>query len=114
MVKRRCFRVNYGYYCNIDVLAVPVSCNTAIEKSKCFKDVILTKIGSPYVIAEFEKLTKEYAIVDGFEANGGFLLGSNIKINGKQLNVLPTRDTVLPVIMLLLAANEKSISACIS
>ena len=37
----------------IYALAVPVSCNTAIEKSGCFKHVARTKIGSPYVIAEF-------------------------------------------------------------
>ncbi|MBD3844056.1 MAG: phosphomannomutase, partial [Campylobacterales bacterium] len=34
----------------IEALAVPVSCNTAIEKSGFFKEVLRTKIGSPYVI----------------------------------------------------------------
>ena len=46
---------------NIEVLTTPVSCNTAIEKTKSFKEVKRTKIGSPYVIAEFANLTKHYA-----------------------------------------------------
>ena len=97
----------------IDALAVPVSCNTAIEKSDFFHKVIRTKIGSPYVIAEFDSLNNQFASVAGFEANGGFLLGSDIMINGKALAALPTRDAVLPAIMLFLAAIEQPISECI-
>ena len=87
---------------NIDALAVPVSCNTAIEKSGYFKHVARTKIGSPYVIAEFADLNKAYESVAGFEANGGYLLGSNITLNGKPLSALPTRDALLPAFMLLI------------
>lgn len=87
---------------NIDALAVPVSCNTAIEKSGYFKHVTRTKIGSPYVIAEFADLNKVYESVAGFEANGGYLLGSNITLNGKPLSALPTRDALLPAFMLLI------------
>ncbi|MCY9804051.1 phosphomannomutase [Vibrio scophthalmi] len=95
---------------NIDALAVPVSCNTAIELSNKFKTVARTKIGSPYVIEEFAKLADEYNAVAGFEANGGFLLGSDIELNGQLLRALATRDAVLPVIMLLRAAEGKLIS----
>ncbi|KDC54839.1 MULTISPECIES: phosphomannomutase [unclassified Pseudoalteromonas] len=86
---------------NIEALAVPVSCNTAIEKSESFKYVTRTKIGSPYVIAEFSKLRESFTRVAGFEANGGYLLGSNIEVNGKLLTALPTRDALLPVLTLL-------------
>ncbi|MEI8705644.1 phosphomannomutase [Pseudoalteromonas sp. B62] len=86
----------------IEALAVPVSCNTAIEKSNSFKHIIRTKIGSPFVIAEFSQLNENFTRVAGFEANGGFLLGSNIDINAKQLTALPTRDAVLPALMLLI------------
>ncbi|MGP4763333.1 phosphomannomutase, partial [Klebsiella pneumoniae] len=41
----------------IDALAVPVSCNTAIEACGAFSKVTRTKIGSPYVIAGFEQLS---------------------------------------------------------
>ncbi|HUH42895.1 MAG TPA: phosphomannomutase [Sulfurimonas sp.] len=83
----------------IEALAVPVSCNTAIEKSNSFKEVLRTKIGSPYVIEAFEEL-KNYNSFAGFEANGGFLLGSTLEQNGNILESLPTRDALLPFIVL--------------
>ena len=86
---------------NIEALATPVSCNTAIEKSASFKQVKRTKIGSPYVIAEFAELAEQYTSVAGFEANGGYLLGSDITFNGKLLKALPTRDALLPALILL-------------
>jgi phosphomannomutase len=94
---------------NIEALAIPVSSNTVIAASPAFKIVSKTKIGSPYVIAEFAQLEERYNSVAGFEANGGFLLGSDVKVNGKVLKALPTRDAVLPALMLLSAAKESSI-----
>lgn len=85
----------------IEALAVPVSCNTAIEQSNIFKQVVRTKIGSPYVIAEFPRLNNAHKNVAGFEANGGYLLGSDINVNGKVLTALPTRDALLPAFVLL-------------
>lgn len=99
---------------NIEALAVPVSCNTAIEISKKFKHVERTKIGSPYVIAEFANLKKQFNSVAGFEANGGFLLGSDVQVYGQLLKALPTRDAILPAIMLLAAAGKGSISKLVS
>lgn len=90
----------------VEALAIPVSCNSSVESSGAFKHVERTRIGSPYVIAEFDKLSKEYASVAGFEANGGFLLGSDTEINGQALKALPTRDAVLPAIMLLSATTD--------
>ncbi|EJD6663200.1 phosphomannomutase [Providencia sp. CRE-3FA-0001] len=99
---------------NIEALAVPVSCNTIIASHKSFKCVKQTKIGSPYVIEAFTDLTKDYKNIAGFEANGGFLLGSDIEINGKQLSALPTRDAVLPFLMLLSAAKKKGIAQLVN
>lgn len=87
----------------IEALAVPVSCNTAIAKSGLFKHVELTKIGSPYVIAAFADLSADYARIAGFEANGGFLLGSDITFGNNKITALPTRDAVLPFLMLLVS-----------
>ncbi|MDO6764790.1 phosphomannomutase [Agarivorans sp. 1_MG-2023] len=98
---------------NVSALAIPVSCNTAIELSNKFEWVKRTKIGSPYVIAEFAELNNEYTSVAGFEANGGFLLGSDIQVNGKVLKALPTRDAVLPALMLLVAAQRANISTLV-
>ncbi|MUK26509.1 phosphomannomutase [Aliivibrio fischeri] len=98
---------------NIEALAIPVSCNTMIEKSTKFKHVSKTKIGSPYVIAEFDALNTAYSSVAGFEANGGFLLGSDVVVNGKELKALPTRDAVLPALMLLFSAGENGVSTLV-
>ncbi|PSU68050.1 phosphomannomutase [Photobacterium phosphoreum] len=91
---------------DIEALAVPVSCNTAIESCQRFHHVTRTKIGSPYVIAEFDDLSKKHLSVAGFEANGGFLLGSDTKVNNKIIKALPTRDAVLPALMLLAISKE--------
>jgi phosphomannomutase len=97
-------------YLQIDGLAVPVSCNSAIESCGSFIKVARTKIGSPYVIAEFLALNENYQRVAGFEANGGFLLGSNILQNQVLLSALPTRDALLPALAVLAFAGCKPIS----
>ncbi|HFQ4921616.1 TPA: phosphomannomutase [Vibrio vulnificus] len=98
----------------IDALAIPISCNSVIASSPMFKTVSKTKIGSPYVIAEFDELLVNYQTVAGFEANGGFLLGSDITINGHHLKALPTRDAVLPALMLLSKSKQMRISDMVS
>ena len=98
----------------IEALAVPVSCNTIIADSPEFKVVSKTRIGSPYVIAEFSELAKTYKRIAGFEANGGYLLGSDVSVNGKFLKALPTRDAVLPALMLLSLAKTSSIKSLVS
>jgi len=92
-------------YLAITTLAVPVSCNTLLEKSDYFTRIQRTRIGSPYVIDAMNQLHKQGEQgVAGFEANGGFLLGSNVA----GLPVLPTRDALLPIITILVnAASEK-------
>ncbi|HHG3484914.1 TPA: phosphomannomutase [Vibrio parahaemolyticus] len=98
----------------IEALAVPVSCNTIIAESPEFEAVSKTRIGSPYVIAEFSELAKTYKRIAGFEANGGYLLGSDVSVNGKSLKALPTRDAVLPALMLLSLAKTSSIKSLVS
>lgn len=94
-------------FLNIEALAVPVSCNTAIEASGAFKQILRTQIGSPYVIEGMQQLGQSHSRIAGFEANGGFLLGSDIEFNGQTLSALPTRDALLPIIALM-AASIKS------
>lgn len=94
----------------IQNLAVPVSCNTAIEQAGLFSKVVRTRIGSPYVIAAFADLT---GTVAGFEANGGFLLGTDVSVAGKVLKALPTRDALLPGLALLALAGAQPLSAVV-
>ncbi|WP_417764158.1 phosphomannomutase [Shewanella chilikensis] len=100
-------------YLNIEALAVPVSCNSSIEVCEAFNTVRRTKIGSPYVIAEFQDLIRSSDRVAGFEANGGFLLGSDIVVNGATLSALPTRDAVLPALAVLAMAGKGTISGLV-
>lgn len=91
----------------IDNIVTPVSSNTLADNIGWFKSVIRTKIGSPYVIAAMEQaIVQNIGSVAGFEANGGFLLASEINRNGKTLAALPTRDAVLPMLVLISFARE--------
>ncbi|SFV31079.1 phosphomannomutase [Devosia crocina] len=79
-------------------VVTPVTSNSAIERTGFFSEVVRTRVGSPFVVAEMEKATS----VVGFEANGGTFVG-----RGLSLPPLPTRDAILPVIATLaLAARE--------
>ena len=89
-----------------DAVVVPVSCNDAIDRGN-LRAVLepKTRIGSPYVIAGMEAArTRGCTAVCGWEANGGFLLGSDLVRDGRILSALPTRDAVLPILSVLFAA----------
>jgi phosphomannomutase len=95
-------------YLGAQAVATPVSCNTAIELCGAFSHITRTRIGSPYVIAGMEEMLASGLVnVVGFEANGGFLLGSAIEKAGRTLYPLMTRDAVLPILALLVMAREK-------
>lgn len=101
-------------YLGVEALAVPVSCNSAVEACDSFKQVLRTKIGSPYVIEAFATLQTQYSHVAGFEANGGFLLGSDIYVNSVSLSALPTRDALLPALAVLAMAGNGPISQLVA
>jgi len=95
-----------AHFLGAETVVTPVSCNTAIELSGLFKQVIRTRIGSPYVIAGMEQ-TQARGGVAGFEANGGFLAGEGLLVAGQPLAALPTRDSVLPALTLLAMAKQR-------
>lgn len=94
----------------IEAVAAPVSCNTALERSGAFKEVRRTRIGSPYVIEAMNALIDGPTTVCGYEANGGFLLATDIDSDGRHLLALPTRDAVLPMLAVLVAAQRRGIA----
>jgi len=97
-------------YLGARAVATPVSSNTALEKCGAFERIARTRIGSPFVIAGMEQLAAEGATnIVGFEANGGFLLGSRLVKAGRALEPLPTRDAVLPILALLAMAKEQGV-----
>jgi len=104
-------------------IATPVSCNTSLEKSKSFEKICRTRIGSPYVIAGMESLVDSNdasVSVAGYEANGGFLLQTDLTREFKDsdgrdgetaatrtLPALPTRDALLPMIAVMVSVREQ-------
>lgn len=96
-----------------DVLVTPVSSNTGAEKCGSFRQVVRTRIGSPYVIAGMQAASQMHpagTVVAGYEANGGFLLGTEVQVGAHSLKALPTRDAVLPMLALLAAAAKRGVA----
>jgi len=90
-----------------DSISTPVSCNTAVEKCGWFPAIRRTRIGSPYVVASMLEASAAGAQrVVGYEANGGFLLNSDLPLDGHVLRALPTRDAVIVMLGILLAAKR--------
>lgn len=91
-----------------DSVSTPVSCNTALEKCGWFGEIRRTRIGSPYVVASMmEAAAGGASRVVGYEANGGFLLNSDLVANGRKLRALPTRDAVIVIVAVLLLARQQ-------
>ena len=96
-----------------DSISTPVSCNTAVEKCGWFAEIRRTRIGSPFVVSSMILASATGAKrVVGYEANGGFLLNSDIETGGRKLRALPTRDAVIVMlgVLLLAKAQGKTIS----
>jgi phosphomannomutase len=93
----------------IAAVAAPVSCNSALELSGLFKEIRRTRIGSPYVIEAMNELIETGATACGYEANGGFILGTDVSRDGRTLGALPTRDAVLPMLAVLAEAKRQDV-----
>lgn len=99
-------------FLHADAAVVPISANPGLEEFLGPKVALKrTKIGSPYVIEAMQGL-KESAKqrVVAWEANGGFLLGSDFALGGGVLKALPTRDAVLPILCVLAEAKRQGVS----
>jgi phosphomannomutase len=95
-------------FLGVTTVVTPVSSNTAVEACGWFDRVYRTRIGSPYVIEQMNHaLSAGDGIVAGYEANGGFLLASDVTRGGYTLKALPTRDAVLPMLAILVSAAEQ-------
>jgi phosphomannomutase len=89
-------------------VVTPVSSNTAVERCGWFEAVLRTRIGSPYVIAGMQELRARGLLpVVGYEANGGFLIETDIERDGRLLPALPTRDALIVALAILGAARRR-------
>lgn len=91
-----------------DSVSTPVSSNTAVERCGWFAEVRRTRIGSPYVIASMmEAAACGARRVVGYEANGGFLIQTDLDLEGRRLAALPTRDAVIVLLSVLSLARQQ-------
>jgi phosphomannomutase len=98
-------------YLSADAVVVPISCNDGIDHGALASALQpKTRIGSPYVIAGMDAARATKKVVCGWEANGGFLTGSEIVRNGRALSALPTRDAVLPILCVLFSARQQGVT----
>ncbi len=106
------------------IVTPPISSNDMVRRLPEFTQVTLTRIGSPFVIAAMQEILAADPIAKpvGFEASGGFLLGfppasaPAQDIAAPPLEPLLTRDSLLPLIVPLLAARKagKDLAALIA
>ena len=96
-------------YLKADAVVVPISCSDAIDRGELAAVVQpKTRIGSPWVIAGMQTAVAQGKnLVCGWEANGGFLLGSAVTGKHGILRPLATRDAFLPLLAVLSAAAER-------
>lgn len=94
-------------YLGAKTVVTPLSTTSALEECGWFENIHRTRIGSPYVVAEMARA--EVHPVVGFEANGGFLLGDDVKLKAGLLRRLPTRDAVLPAVAVLVQAKDQGV-----
>lgn len=101
-------------YLGADSVVVPISCNDGIDRGPLAPVTEpKTRIGSPYVIAGMEAAAlRGRRRICGWEANGGFLTGSDFVRDGRVLTALPTRDAMLPILCVLFAAARSNQSLC--
>ncbi|WP_019996037.1 phosphomannomutase [Aureimonas ureilytica] len=90
-----------------DTIVTPVTSGSALEGSGLVERVLRTRVGSPYVIAGIEEaLAEGRRGVAGFEANGGFIQGTDASVDGRRVPALPTRDALLPLLCALVASRK--------
>lgn len=96
----------------VDTVVTPVSSNSLVRQMDDFAACHITRIGSPYVIAQMEAVleARPDARVAGYEANGGFLLGYDATGPAGPIAALMTRDSLLPIVAPLFAAKAAGLT----
>ncbi len=100
-------------FLNVENVVVPISSNDAVDLHLGLKGILpyKTKIGSPHVIQTMDALKQSgKTSIVGWEANGGFLVGSELTLHGRTLTQLATRDAFFPILCALCAAVEQNVT----
>ncbi|MEA3410752.1 MAG: phosphomannomutase [Pseudomonadota bacterium] len=97
-------------YLRADAASVPISANPAVAAFFSEKgiEVRKTRIGSPFVIESMQaSIAEGKGRVVSWEANGGFLVGTDLTMGDAVLKALPTRDAALPILCVLHTAAKR-------
>ncbi len=97
-------------FLDADSVTTPVNSNTAVERCGWFPEVRRTRIGSPFVVEDMlAALAAGRHRAVGYEANGGFLIQSDLDLSSGRLPALPTRDAVIVLLGVLLLSRRQRI-----
>lgn len=96
-----------AYELSAQTVVTPITSNSGLESCGRFRNIHRTRVGSPHVIAAMERASGGPIV--GYEANGGFLLGSEAVLSSGSLSPLKTRDAVLPILLVLAAARRRGL-----
>lgn len=89
-------------------VATPVTSNTALERCQLFSKVSRTRLEAGALAASLLQLRRDGADpVVGWDAAGGFWLGSQVLRAGHRLGPLATADGLLPAVALVCAAQAR-------
>jgi phosphomannomutase len=89
-------------------VATPVTSNTALERCQLFSKVSRTRLEASALATSLAELRQDGAPpVVGWDADGGFWLGSQVLRDGHRLGPLATADGLLPAVALLCAAQAR-------
>jgi len=92
-------------------VVTPVTSTSAIEASEWFEVVHRTRVPSPELAAALhQEAAQGDGAVVGFAAHGGLLTTSPLQREGRTLPPLPSRDGVLPALLVLQAAAQRGCS----
>ncbi|MFW6349684.1 MAG: phosphomannomutase [Thiohalospira sp.] len=96
----------------VRTVVTPVTSTSAVEASGWFEVVHRTRVPSPELVATLqqEAAREGEPAVAGFAAHGGLLTCGDLSVEGRQLPPLPSRDGVLPALLVLQAAARRGLS----
>ncbi|MDD4899724.1 MAG: hypothetical protein PHG68_03925, partial [Candidatus Omnitrophica bacterium] len=100
-------------FLNIDFAAVPVTATDAVDEVLRKRGVkhYKTPVGYPHII---EAISQASAFgcgrQAGWEVDGAFILGNEVKLRGKMLKGHPARDSFLPLLVTLVGAADNNIA----
>ncbi len=100
-----------AHHLGIQAVATPVTSNTALERCQLFSQVLRTRLDADALADGLAQLRRDGADpVAGWDADGGFWLGSQVLRGVHRLGPLATADGLLPAVALLCAAQARHLT----